>query len=327
MSRQLLKTSHLRSFLGTNGSHFCMGSLCWFMNKFEQLTAQCRQISSELEELGVLVNENSRFHKHIEYILSVNEIHQTTKKYDYSKGFALYKLFYAMQEIQELIYIREHLIKNLSFFSIGVKAKIIEKLNFIVDGEQFTEDEKITEPRNIQFELFMAACLFARGYRNIDFFERPDVAVTINGRVYGFECKRVTGSPIKRLVPNVNKAANQLANSVIPLYAGVVAIDFSFLTQKNMWTFDTTKAQIEQKIIRTLYEWGQHIVARSKFLKRYADEQVIVGMSLRLAVPYIVEDSRDVGSIIAHVNPIFTNNSLSETYGEDLKDFLNMRIE
>lgn len=70
-------------------------------------------------------------------------------------------------------------------------------------------------PRDTQFELLMCAKFREKGFNAQLGKINPDIVVKINGRKYGFECKRIFNFNQGAVQRNIEKAIDQLNNSFL----------------------------------------------------------------------------------------------------------------
>ncbi len=292
------------------------------MDYFEKITKESESSLGSLKKIGVSINTNCRFYQHIKYLKEVAKIHSTTKNYDYKKGFAIYKILYSIQELQNLLFINNNLVSIFDSFRDDFKKSIIAKINIMVSGATYTEKEKDTSARDAEFELFLMAKLCQKGFIDIDTYNRPDVSLNINSRIYGFECKRIIGNAESGLIRRAEEATKQIINSEINLFTGIVALDVCSFIHDNSWNIGKNKDEINNNIIQTLKNCAKIVTSKCPRFIKNAQTNVISGLLLRISVPYIAEDD-DIGVSTIMLNIYFNENSpIAIQYHNDLKPFL-----
>jgi hypothetical protein len=120
------------------------------------------------------------------------------------------RMRFALTDIYNLMTILEQFKDDKS---ILFKKKFVEILRG--SDSQIDETADTNKARNTQFELMMCARFKEVGLDSVLCNSNPDILVRVNGRKYGFECKRVFSQSGKSIESNARSAILQLNESFL----------------------------------------------------------------------------------------------------------------
>ena len=87
-----------------------------------------------------------------------------------------------------------------------------DRLSCLFEGLDFPRDDRLSRPRDLQFELFVAALLTLGGMRGVTFKE-PDLVFKGIDQEIGVAIKRISGTSIKKLHRRAHEALAQIRKS------------------------------------------------------------------------------------------------------------------
>jgi len=121
-----------------------------------------------------------------------------------------------------LVYAYDNLIKigqviDYIDLKIDDKKLLKRKIKELCAGNisPLDEDSSTVIARNTQFELLLMARLRAAGLSCVLQQDNPDILLTVNGREYGIEAKRLSSTSDRSIERNTKGAASQLRNSFL----------------------------------------------------------------------------------------------------------------
>lgn len=268
---------------------------------YQELFERSEKTLSTLIEYGILNNPaKGRF---IEYKRILNEFRDAqANKNDtmFRKKYSIDKAIFAFKELLELTDILEPMLSIYNSLSKENKSAIKNKIKIIFSGPIFPENENIKNniARNYQFEIRLASKLIKVGYNNISFERNPDITITVNGRVYFFECKRIFGVAQRAVGSNVLKAIKQLKNNNNKYFCGIVALDISPQFVKGHDFIGGTSVSAVSNFLKSeLTKYIFNLRERIKEINKAAKENNIVVLLLNISALYVLFDYSETGGI------------------------------
>ncbi len=213
-----------------------------------------QEITNFLESRGLSI-KNTRLSRYSDYLKAISD----SKTFDESLLFKNAKdgpfksstdwYLYTLREVHELMWIHKGLKKH-------IPKGVDEKLELIINGQDFAALDSNSLSRNTQFELRIASYYCQTGC-NVDLSSKTDIVAFNKKYAFYTECKRV-GSP-KQLESKLSYASKQL-NQMMPRRAlgrvvnGCIAADVTKVAfEHNGLTFGMTNEHsrdvIQEKLI------------------------------------------------------------------------------
>lgn len=244
---------------------------------FVEIIDDLRQMKAWLAELGKTA-AGTRLDKYAADIRMIEDARLGDRQRELVQRFGKHRLVRSLVEGFQLSTVFRAL-RERPDLQIG------DKLSMAVEGPALPEDERpataSNRPRNILFELLVAARLTAAGY-SPTLGEQPDVAAVVSDIPVFFQCKRVMS--MRGFSEAIKNARTQLERDLKAEQqaVGVIAIDLAKAVDTGGGIFLTTEDAAALRLLRRI---GDQLTGGHQQAIARAGSRRVVGMLLYFAVP------------------------------------------
>lgn len=282
--------------------------------KFSDLSAVRDRFDKVLTSLGLPIKNYDRIHTSFSLIDgAVGALEKNMEVFPKNKEKRV-KLLYALQDISEL----NQIINTVPKWG---KKVITEKLKRFLKGSILPSEESLENSfaRNTGFELWLASLFSQKGYQSKISTRNPDLFITVSGRKYFLECKRVySENGVESVIKDAFKQLTRQTENSDNI--GVIAISISKIIPQDdlmLISGDGNKASED------IYKLEEKFILKNQHLWKITKQSNIVGVIVHFGcIGASIKDGIPFHANFITVNNIYDNDYRFKVMAEDFK-YLN----
>lgn len=265
------------------------------MITYKELIRRLANCEIFLNKVSLLENATrGRLYEYKKLVTQLDIARKKDRLPSYFKKISRMKSGFALKELYELVFILTYIEEIYANSNQQGKKEIVKRVKVILSGPTFTKQETAnnSQARNYQFELLMGSRIYSAGLKKVSFSKNPDVSVSIYGRKYAMECKRITGDFDRKGLQRINEAIRQIGKvQDQKIFTGIIAIDISsYFEQGENWLVSVSRESagnyIQRQLGGILLGWYQ----RSSKIREIEPTGLISGIFLNTSNVYMIQD-------------------------------------